>query len=52
MAEQQPYDRGAYYILLSLLHPGHGYGMMQRIRELSGDGWSWAPGTLRAFSAA
>ena len=29
----------AYYILLALMRPGHGYGMMQRIRELSGGGW-------------
>ena len=25
-----------YYILLALMKPGHGYGMMQRIKELSG----------------
>ena len=31
-----PMTEAAYYILLALLKPGHGYGMMQRIRELSG----------------
>ena len=36
----------AYYILLSLLRPGHGYGMMQRIRELSGGRLEMGPGTL------
>jgi len=35
-----------YYILLSLLRPGHGYGMMQRIRELSGGRLVMGPGTL------
>ena len=36
----------AYYILLALLRPGHGYGMMQRIRELSGGRLVMGPGTL------
>lgn len=36
----------AYYILLALLRPGHGYGMMQRIRELSGGRLEMGPGTL------
>ncbi len=35
-----------YYILLALLRPGHGYGMMQRIRELSGGRLEMGPGTL------
>ncbi|MCI9057692.1 MAG: helix-turn-helix transcriptional regulator [Oscillospiraceae bacterium] len=35
-----------YYILLALLRPGHGYGMMQRIRELSGGRLVMGPGTL------
>ena len=35
-----------YYILLALLHPGHGYGMMQRIKELSGGRILMGPGTL------
>lgn len=35
-----------YYILLALLKPGHGYGMMQRIRELSSGRLEMGPGTL------
>ena len=46
MAEQGPMTEARYYILLSLLKPGHGYGMMQRIRELSGGRLIMGPGTL------
>ena len=46
MADQGPMTEAAYYILLALLHPGHGYGMMQRIRELSGGRLVMGPGTL------
>ena len=46
MAEQGPMTEAMYYILLSLLKPGHGYGMMQRIRELSGGRVNMGPGTL------
>lgn len=35
-----------YYILLALMKPGHGYGMMQRIKELSGGRIEMGPGTL------
>ena len=49
MAEQQPMTEAAYYILLSLLHPGHGYGMMQRIRELSGGRLVMGPGPPSGF---
>ncbi len=42
----QPMSEAMYYILLSLLKPGHGYGMMQRIRELSGGRVNMGPGTL------
>ncbi len=35
-----------YYILLALLRPGHGYGMMQRIKDLSGGRLEMGPGTL------
>lgn len=44
--EQGPMTEAAYYILLALLRPGHGYGMMQRIRELSGGRLEMGPGTL------
>lgn len=41
-----PMTEAMYYILLSLLKPGHGYGMMQRIKELSGGRLEMGPGTL------
>ena len=44
--EQGPMTEAMYYILLALLKPGHGYGMMRRIRELSGDRLGMGPGTL------
>ena len=46
MAEQGPMTEAMYYILLSLLRPGHGYGMMRRIQELSGGRLVMGPGTL------
>ena len=46
VAEQHPMTEAMYYILLALLKPGHGYGMMQRIRELSGGRLEMGPGTL------
>ena len=41
-----PMTEAMYYILLALFHPGHGYAMMQRIRELSGGRLVMGPGTL------
>ena len=46
MPENQPMTEAMYYILLSLENPVHGYGMMQRIRELSHDREKMGPGTL------
>ena len=46
MPENQPMTEAMYYILLSLENPVHGYGMMQRIRELSHDRVKMGPGTL------
>ncbi len=46
MAEQGPMTEAMYYILLALLRPGHGYGMMQRIKEMSGGRLVMGPGTL------
>ena len=46
MTEAQPMTEAMYYILLSLEKPVHGYGMMQRIRELSHDRLKMGPGTL------
>lgn len=33
--DQGPMTEAAYYILLALLKPGHGYGMMRQLVELS-----------------
>lgn len=46
MAQPQPMTEAMYYILLALLRPCHGYGMMQRIRELSQNRIEMGPGTL------
>ena len=37
---------GVYYILLSLTQPLHGYGIMQRVEEMSGGRLRMAAGTL------
>lgn len=44
-------DQGAlteavYYILLTLVEPLHGYGIMQRVKSLSGGRVNLGPGTL------
>ena len=39
-----------YYILLSLYHPRHGYGIMQETQQLSGGRVRLAAGTLYAVS--
>lgn len=46
MSGQGPMTEAMYYILLALLRPGHGYGMMQRIKELSKGRIIMGPGTL------
>ena len=46
MEPAQPMTEAMYYILLALLKPGHGYGMMQRIREISHGRMEMGPGTL------
>lgn len=43
---QAPMTEANYYILLALTKPAHGYGMMQRIKELSGGRIEMGPGTL------
>lgn len=35
-----------YYILLSLIEPLHGYGIMQKVKELSGERLVLSAGTL------
>jgi DNA-binding PadR family transcriptional regulator len=41
-----PMTETTYYILLSLLAPLHGYGIMQQVKELSRGSVELAPGTL------
>jgi DNA-binding PadR family transcriptional regulator len=41
-----PMTETTYYILLSLLEPLHGYGIMQRVQELSDGMVEIAPGTM------
>lgn len=49
MGDQNPriaLTEAVYYILLSLDTPLHGYGIMQRVREMSGERVSLGAGTL------
>lgn len=43
---QMPMTESMYYLLVALLHPGHGYRLMQEIREVSGGRVQMGPGTL------
>lgn len=46
MAEGFALTEATYYILLSLIKPRHGYGIMQKTEELSGGRVRLAAGTL------
>ncbi len=46
MEPKSPMTEANFYILLALTRPGHGYGMMQRIKELSHGRVNMGPGTL------
>ena len=46
MAENLALTEATYYILLSLVSPRHGYGIMQLTEELSGGRIHLAAGTL------
>ena len=46
MADGFALTEATYYILLSLVRPRHGYGIMQRTEELSGGRVRLAAGTL------
>jgi DNA-binding PadR family transcriptional regulator len=46
-----PLTETTYYILLALIEPLHGYGVMQKVRDISGGVVDIGPGTLYgAFS--
>ncbi|RBQ25390.1 MAG: hypothetical protein ALMCE001_03660 [Methanocorpusculum sp. MCE] len=44
--EKSPLTEAAYYILLSLYEPMHGYGIMQNVKIMSSDRVNLGPGTL------
>ena len=46
MAESLALTESTYYILLSLVQPQHGYGIMQQTEKLSGGRIRLAAGTL------
>ncbi|MGM9522371.1 MAG: PadR family transcriptional regulator [Oscillospiraceae bacterium] len=46
MGESQPMTEAMYYVLLALMKPDHGYGIMQHIKQLSGSRVVMGPGTL------
>ena len=46
MDEQGALTEAVYYILLSLDGPLHGYGIMQRVKEMSGGRVALGAGTL------
>ena len=41
-----PLTETTYYIMLSLIEPQHGYGIMQQVKQLSNGKVVLAPGTL------
>ena len=46
MADAGPMTEAMYYVLLALTRPDHGYGLMQRIKELTRGRVVMGPGTL------
>lgn len=46
MPDAQPMTEAMYYVLLALRMPAHGYGLLGRIREISGGRLEMGPGTL------
>jgi DNA-binding PadR family transcriptional regulator len=41
-----PLTEAAFYVLVSLVEPRHGYGIMQNVSSISGNRSSLGPGTL------
>ncbi len=41
-----PMTEAMYYVLLALMHPSHGYGLMQTIEKVSKGRIKMGPGTL------
>jgi DNA-binding PadR family transcriptional regulator len=44
--EALPLTEAAFYVLVSLVEPRHGYGIMQNVSVVSGNRASLGPGTL------
>lgn len=44
--KMSPLTESTYYILISLMEPLHGYGIMQKVSKLSNGRVNLAPGTL------
>jgi DNA-binding PadR family transcriptional regulator len=44
--EYLPLTEATYYIMLSLVEPLHGYGVMQKVKEISEETVKVGPGTL------
>lgn len=45
-ADYLPLSEATYYIMLALVNPMHGYGVMQFVEEVSGGAVKIGPGTL------
>jgi DNA-binding PadR family transcriptional regulator len=41
-----PLTESMFYVMLSLVEPLHGYGVMQKVEEISGNAVKIGPGTL------
>ena len=46
IADYLPLSEATYYIMLALVNPMHGYGVMQFVEEVSGGAVTVGPGTL------
>lgn len=46
IADYLPLSEATYYIMLALVNPLHGYGVMQFVEEVSGGAVKIGPGTL------
>jgi DNA-binding PadR family transcriptional regulator len=46
MSKYLPLTEAAYYILLALIEPNHGYAVMQKVSEISQSTVTVGPGTL------
>ncbi len=44
--KNSPLTEASYYILVAVASPLHGYGIMQKVKDLSGDRVQLGPGTL------